>query len=97
MFLTLPYHWHDRLGNIYLRNEEKRQRPGQMISIKEACSFMPAIIHRYILFIDAWSGCDATSATFGHGILHLMNILGKFPKVQNLSNKSAKETLVQRK
>ena len=39
----------------------------------------------HILPIHAWSGCDTTSATFGHGKMYLMKMLNRVPEVQNLS------------
>ena len=34
---------------------------------------------------SSWSGCDTTSATFGHGKMYLTNMLNRVPEVQNLS------------
>ena len=87
VFLMLLYHWEDSLADIFIKNEGKHNRPGQMFSMKEANTSIPVVIQKYILFIHAWSGCDTTSATFGHGKLHLMKMLKESPEVQTCAKK----------
>ena len=82
VLIMLVYHWRNGMDDIFIRKES---RPGEMISVKEAISSIPVVIQRHILLIHAWSGCDTTSATFGHGKLYLMKMLNRVPEVQNLS------------
>ena len=56
-----------------------------MISMKDATSSIPVVIQRHILLMHAWSGCDTTFATFGHGKMYLMKMMNRVPEVQNLS------------
>ena len=53
--------------------------------MKDATSSIPVVIQTHILLIHAWSGCDTTSATFGHGKMYLMKMLNRVPEVQNFS------------
>ena len=70
---------------IFIRKESRLSTPGEMISMKDATSSLPVVNQMHILLIVAWSGCDTTSATFGHRKRYLMNMLNRVPEVQNLS------------
>ena len=83
--LILLYHWENILAEIFIKNEGKHHRPGQLFSMKEANASIPAVIQKYILCIHAWSSCDTISATFGHG--KLMKWLKVHPEVQTCANK----------
>ena len=87
VFLMCLYHWENGMADIFIRKEGRQKRPAETYSMKEANTSIPAVIRRHILFIHAWSGCDTTSATFGHGKMHLMKILKKSPEVPNLAEK----------
>ena len=69
----------------FIRKESRLSTPEEMISMKDATSSIRVVIQRHILLIHAWSGCDTTSATFGHGKMYLMKMLNLVPEVQNLS------------
>ena len=85
VLIMLVYHWRNDMEDIFIRKESRLSRPGEMISMKEATSSIAVVIQRHILLIHACSGCDTTSATFGHGKMHLMKMLNWVPEVQNLS------------
>ena len=85
VLIMLVYHWRNCMEDIFIRKESRLSTPGEMISMKEATSSIPVVIQRHILLIHAWSGCDTTSATFGHGKMYLMKMLNWVPEVQNLS------------
>ena len=85
VLIMLVYHWINCMEDIFIRKESRLSTPGEMISMKDATSSIPVVIQRHILLIHAWSGCDTTSATFGHGKMYLMKMLNRVPEVQNLS------------
>ena len=66
VLIMLVYHWRNCMEDIFIKKESKLSTPGEMISMKDATSSIPVVIQRHILLIHAWSGCDTTSATFGH-------------------------------
>ena len=85
VLIMLVYHWRNCMEDIFIRKESRLSTPGEMISMKDPTSSIPVVIQRHILLIHAWSGCDTTSATFGHGKMYLMKMLNRVPEVQNLS------------
>ena len=85
VLIMLVYHWRNCMKDIFIRKESRLSRSGEMISMKEATSSIPVVFQRHIMLIHAWSGCDTTSATFGHGKMYLMKMLNRVPEVQNLS------------
>ena len=85
VLIMLVYHWINCMEDIFIRKESRLSTPGEIISMKDVTSSIPVVIQGHILLIHAWSGCDATSATFGHGKMYLMKMLNWVPEVQNLS------------
>ena len=85
VLIMLVYHWRNCMEDIFIRKESRLSTPGEIISMKDATSSIPVVTQRHILLIHAWSGCDTTSATFGHGKMYLMKMLNRVPEVQNLS------------
>ena len=83
--IMLVYHWRNCMEDIFIRKESRLSTPGEIISMKEATSSIPVVIQMHILLIHAWSGCDTTSATFGHGNMYRMKMVNRVPEVQNLS------------
>ena len=81
VLIMLVYHWRNCIEYIFIRKESRLST----ISMKDATSSIPVVIQRPILLILAWSSCDTTSATFGHGKMYLMKMLNWVPEVQNLS------------
>ena len=55
-------------------------------SLKEAAQVVPSEIWKRVLVIHSWSGCDTTSATFGHGKTPLLQTIAKSKEVQDLSD-----------
>ena len=60
VLIMLVYHWRNCMEDIFIRKESTLSTP---------------VIQRHILLIHACSGCDTTSATFGHGKMYLMKML----------------------
>ena len=74
--VMLLHHWEEDLKDIFFISGNK------CWSIKDAQRRLGDI-----LFIDAWSECDSTSATFGKGKLTFMELLLKMSwKLQNVSD-----------
>ena len=73
------------MEDIFIRKENRLSRPEGIFTVKEVISSTPAVIQRHILFIHAWSGCDATSAIFSYGKMYIMEMLNRISVVQNLS------------
>ena len=67
-------------NDIFLRKESRLSRPGEKFSMTEATSSKPLVIQ----FIHAWSVCDTTSATYGHGKMYLMEMLNRVSEVHNV-------------
>ena len=84
VLIMLVYHWRNCTEDIFMRKESRLSTPGELTSMKDATSSIPVVTQRHILLIHAWSGCDTTSATFGHGKTNLMK-MNRVPEVQNLS------------
>ena len=49
--------------------------------IAKACG----LVTSHLLFIHAWSGCDTTTATFGHGKTNLLKKIQVSKEVQQIS------------
>ena len=66
-FVFLIHHWSPGYADIYLRDGRSETERGILIS--EAYAQLSINQVRYLPFIHAWSGCDTTSAIYGHGKL----------------------------
>ena len=53
-------------------------RHGQPVTIVAEDTDILIMMLHHILFIHTWRGCDTTSATYGHGKMHLMKLFKKF-------------------
>ena len=59
--------------------------PSTIHSVKDVSSKVDSVIKNNILFIHAWSGCDTTSSTVGHGKTKLMKALAKDRSIQEIA------------
>ena len=65
----LVHHFEETAADIFMLSEVAKRtgsRPA-MVSIREACAAMGNNAVSQILVVHALSGCDTTSALFGHG------------------------------
>ena len=60
VLVLLMYHWKQNMADVYFLSEVKKN----MMVWKIRDSWPTTTSH--LLFLHAWSGCDTTSATFGH-------------------------------
>lgn len=68
ILVLLMFHWKQDLGDIFFYSEATRTKQGLKVwRIRDLCAKAPKDVVSHILFIHAWSGCDTTSATYGHG------------------------------
>lgn len=44
------------------------------------------VLKSHLLFLHAWSGCDTTSATFGHGKTSLLKRIKDSKEIQQISS-----------
>ena len=44
------------------------------------------VLKSHLLFLHAWSGCDTTSATFGHGKTSLLKRIKESKEMQQISS-----------
>ena len=78
--VMLLHHWEEDLKDIFFMSGNK------CWSIKDAQRRL-GDIKDHLLFIDAWSECDSTSAAFGKGKPTFMELLLKMSwKLQNVSD-----------
>ena len=69
VLILLMYHWRKTMSDVYFLSEPKRaQKKGLKVwSISDLITKAGGLVTSHFLYIHAWSGCDTTSATFGHG------------------------------
>ena len=73
--LLLMYHWNDSLHDIIMTSE----RSNKSWCIRNSCSDMSPDVKSVLPFIHAFSGCDTTSAIYGHGKPKLYKLIkGEF-------------------
>ena len=78
------YHWIDTMADVYFLSEPKKSQKKslQMWRIRGLISKAGKTVISHLLFIHVWTGCDTTSATFGHG---KENLLKRNPEVQQIA------------
>ena len=69
VLVLLVHHFASDMSNIYMMSEITRARSARqaIISVREVCDAVGETGVRQILAVHALSGCDTTSALFGHG------------------------------
>ena len=74
VLILLMYHWKESMADVYFISEPKKsQKTGlQVWRIYDLISKAGKMLTSHLLFINAWSGCDTTSATFGMGKTNLV-------------------------
>jgi len=90
ILVILVYHYNlqlSALSPIYLKSDMKRQKTDSksIISIRDVCLQVGDITARALLTIHAISGCDTTSAVFGHGKTSVLKALTKSNDITQLA------------
>ena len=87
VLILLMYHWRILMSHVYFLSEPKRaQKKGlQVWSISDLITKAGGLVTSHLLFIHSWSGCDTTSATFGHGKTNLLKKIQVSEEVQQKS------------
>ena len=81
VLVLLMYHWKQNMADIYFLSEVKKNM--MVWKICDLVTKAGEVITSHLLFLHAWTGCDTTSATFGHGktsMLKKSNNLKKYNK-----------------
>ena len=73
VFVLLIYHYKDEMNDVYFHSDKacKTWEIGQIVT-----NIGPVMQH-HLLFLHAWTGCDSTSAIYGHGKTLLIRKLEK--------------------
>ena len=73
VFVLLIYHYKDGMNDVYFHSDKacKTWEIGQIVT-----NIGPVMQH-HLLFLHAWTGCDSTSAIYGHGKTSLIRKLEK--------------------
>ena len=84
IFIMLLHHWQPDHAEIYLRKENRSSRKkAQVYAMSHAHASIEENIRRNILFLHAWSGCDTTSMTFGHGKTSILKAISTSQTLQS--------------
>ena len=68
VLILLMYHWNANMANIHFHSEAKRSKKGLKVwKVQDLINKAGKVVIPDILFLNAWSGCDITSATYGYG------------------------------
>ena len=88
VLILLIYHWKPSMADIYFHSEAKKsQKKGLVVfKISDLSSNIGQVITANILFLHAWSGCDTTSATYGHGKTSLLKKIKNSEELQQISS-----------
>ena len=65
VLVLLMYHWKQSMAEVYFLSEVKKNM--MVWKICDLVTKAGQVITSHLLFLHAWTGCDTTSATFGHG------------------------------
>ena len=67
ILILLVYFWNSETPDVYLRTEANKYQPMKLVNIQSVVASLISNVVHNILFIHAWSSCDTTSSTYGHG------------------------------
>ena len=87
ILVLLMYYFQPHIVDIFLFSiASKRSKSGQkIVSLKNIIDVMDPFIKENILFAHAWSGCDTTSSTYGHGKSTILKYLKENKEVREIS------------
>ena len=82
ILILLMYHWQKEMADVYFLSEMKSKK--KIWKLKDVVNKTGEALSSHILFIDAWSGCDTTSATFGQGKTTLLKKIKESQEMQQI-------------
>ena len=68
------------MAEIYFLSEVKKNM--MVWKIRDLVTKAGQVITSHLLFLHAWTGCNATSATFGHGKTSLLKRIKASKEIQ---------------
>ena len=82
VFVILIHHYNvEEMSDIIFKSEAAKKS----WSIDKIIASIGSIVQKHILFLHAWTGCDTTSAIFGHGKTSLLKKIKQHKYLQQLS------------
>ena len=84
VLVLLMYHWKQSMAEVYFLSEVKKKM--MVWKICDLVTKAGQVIKSYLLFLYAWTGCDTTSAIFGHGKTSLLKRIEESKEIQQLSS-----------
>ena len=75
------------MADIYFQSEANKLNKKHLMvwKISDLANKAGKVVTSHILFVHAWSGCDTTSATFGHGQTNLLEKMKATEELQHTS------------
>jgi len=86
ILVLLMHHWKDGMADVYFRSESNKKQ-SKIWRIHDLVTKAGNLVTSNLLFIHAWSGCDTTSAAYGHGKTSLFKKLKESEEVRQISLK----------
>ena len=81
------YYFQPHIADIFLFSiaSKRRKSRQKIVSLKNAIDVTNPFIKENILFAHAWSGCDTTPSTYGHGKSTILKYLKENKEVREIS------------
>ena len=87
ILVLLMYHWNMSMADIYLKSEARSQKKEfHLWKIQDLVATAGDVVISNLLFIHAWSGCDTTCATFGHGKIIFLKKMRESAELQEANH-----------
>ena len=87
--VLLVHHLDAAMADVYLRRPSPKASANEY-SVRDIVISVGPVVKSYLLFAHAWSGCDTTSDTFGHGKNTIMKRLINDTNARNLIDMNSK-------
>ena len=84
VLVLLMYHWKPNMADVYSLSEVRKNM--LVWKIRDLVTKAGQVITSHFLFLHAWSGCDTTSAIFGHGKTSLLKRIKESKELQQISS-----------
>ena len=81
------YYFQPHIADVFLFSiaSKRRKSRQKIVSLKNAIDVTNPFIKENILFAHAWSGCDTTPSTYGHGKFTILKYLKETKEVREIS------------
>lgn len=88
VLVLLMLHWKENMADVFFHSEARKSLQTTALSwnVRDLVSKAGNLIASHLLLVHAWSGCDTTSATFGHGKTTLLKKLKASEVIQEISS-----------